>query len=109
MIIDPRFRKRAVTAYSNSKGSGEPGHPRSLTRTCHVRLRKQYAKGKFQPKNRLDLVRGLYIRTRSLIQQMIRKAFSRDATQFIIKLQVKLKIMLYITNDIFLYKTGRCC
>ena len=42
--------KRASIAYANSKGSGEPAHPRSLARTCAFRSCKLMAKGKHQPK-----------------------------------------------------------
>ena len=40
--------KRAFTIYTNSKGSGEPAHPRSLARTYPVRPRKWQAKGRPQ-------------------------------------------------------------
>ena len=48
---EPRLGKRAIIAYTNSKGSGEPAYLHSLARANVVYSRKRYAKDKLQPKN----------------------------------------------------------
>ena len=46
-----RYGNRTIIVYANSKGLGEPAHPRSLAGTCAVRSHKRKDKGKLQPKN----------------------------------------------------------
>ena len=41
-VFEPPHGKSVLIAYANSKGSGEPAHPRSLARTYAVRSRKLY-------------------------------------------------------------------
>ena len=44
LLIGPRQANLVLIAYASSKGSGEPAHPHSLTRTFAARSYKQCVK-----------------------------------------------------------------
>ena len=64
MLFDPRERRLThqmdrvkriceLIAYASSEGSGEPAHPRSLTRTFAARSYKQWIKRNCQTENQI--------------------------------------------------------
>ena len=52
-IIGPRQANLVLIAYASSEGSGEPAHPRSLTRTSTARSYKQWVKRNLQTESHI--------------------------------------------------------
>ena len=88
----PRLGKRIVKAYANSKGSGEPAHPRSLTRTYAVHSRRETSAKELD----MTLLRG-----RACALKTVRRAFSSRHCSYMFECTVftfqSAKLVSYVT------------
>ena len=53
LVYEPRQANLVLIAYGSSEGSGEPAHPRSLTRTSTARSYKQWVKRNLQTESQI--------------------------------------------------------